>query len=117
MSGRTRGVGLNPPGDAPGWAPHHEAAGDTGPQAPPSLCQTPPGLHLALHPTQALGRLIPAAALPHSAPTLATPPSGAPSVEADLGLGHSPQLPHRVQHKGLLRTNQTFLLHYLKACR
>lgn len=47
------------------------------------MCVT--GLHLALHPTQALGRLIPAAALPHSAPTLATPPSGAPSVEAALG--------------------------------
>lgn len=110
MSGKTRGVGPNLPGDAPGWGPLHEAAASIGPQAPPSLCPTPPGLRLALHPTQALVRLVPAAALPRSAPTPATPPSAAPSVAAARGLGHSPHLPHRVQqHQGMLRT-RTFLL-------
>lgn len=43
------------------------------------------GLHPALHPTQALGHLILAAAPLHSAPTPATPPSTAPSAAAALG--------------------------------
>lgn len=44
-----------------------------------------PGLHLALHPTQALGRLAPAATPPPSAPTPATLPSIVPSVAAAPG--------------------------------
>lgn len=45
MSGRTHGVGPNHPGDDLGWALHREAAGDTGPQAPPSPCPTPLGMN------------------------------------------------------------------------
>lgn len=44
-----------------------------------------PGQHLALHPTRALGRPAPAAALLLSVLTPATPPSTAPSVAADPG--------------------------------
>lgn len=44
MSGRTHGDDPNPPGDAQDWAPQHEAVGDIGPQVPPSLCPTPPGM-------------------------------------------------------------------------
>lgn len=43
MSGRTHGGGLNRPGDAPGWAPLHEAAGVIGRQVPPSRSRTVPG--------------------------------------------------------------------------
>lgn len=43
MSGRIHGVGPNPPGDGPGWAPHHEDDGAIDPQVLPSLCPTPPG--------------------------------------------------------------------------
>lgn len=111
MSGRTRGVGPNHPGDVPGWGPRHEVADDIGPQAPPSLCPTPPGLHLALHPTQVLGRLVLIVAPPRSVPTPATHPSAALSVAAALGLDHFLHLPPQVQlHQGMLRTNQTLLL-------
>lgn len=49
------------------------------------VCAFFAGRHLALHPTQALGRLGPAATLPRSAPTPANPPSTALSAAAALG--------------------------------
>lgn len=50
------------------------------------MCICVAGLHLALHPTQALGHPVPAAAPPPSAPTLATRPSAAPSAAAARGI-------------------------------
>lgn len=48
------------------------------------VCVT--GLRLTLHPTQALGRLVPAAARLRSAPTLATRPNTALSLAVALGI-------------------------------
>lgn len=50
-----------------------------------SVCVCVAGLHLALHPTQVLGRLVLIVAPPRSVPTPATHPSAALSVAAALG--------------------------------
>lgn len=52
----------------------------------------------ALHPTQALGHLVLAATLLHSAPTPANPPNAALSAVAALGIQEfSVSVPHKTE--------------------